>query len=628
MDYFQFGIEPLGKAWASRTINGRSILCGLLALSLVACNSSDGNGGNGDSGSDDDNGGNGGGSTLEAPVAPVLSFSPESIKSFSFDWDDVADETEYRLLENPDGMSVYNQVATITADSTSHDLDVFLPGRINASYILQACNSIGCSDSAPVYISGTLTEAVGYLKASNTGAGDRFGFSVALSGDGNTLAVGAYGEDSSAGGAYVFTRNGANWAQQALVKAANPDARDYFGYSLALSGNGDTLTVGAPFEDSGAEGSCAPSAVCDIAQSDDSSSSSGAAYVFIRNAGTWSQQAYVKATNTDTNDRFGHSIALADDGNTLAVSAHLENGSDNQINGKDTDNGATNSGAVYVLTRNGDDWSHQAYIKASNTDPLDEFGFSIALANDGDTLAVGAYREDSDTTGIGVGDEGDVVRGFDSGAVYVFTRDEGAWSQQAYIKASNTSEGDEFGYSVALSGDGNTLVAGAHKEQNNSTGIDGDQSTSFVRRDSGAVYVFTRSQTTWSQQAYVKASNTGAGDHFGYDVALSGNGNTLVVGAYSEGSDATGIGGDESNNLAGGSGAVYVFSRSGMNWSQQAYVKASNTETGDQFGSHVALASDGNTLAVGANGEDSMTTGVGGDQDDNSTSDSGAVYLY
>lgn len=240
MGFFQVGIESLGRAWAWRTIVGRSVLCGLLVLSLAACNSSDGNGDsgsnddNGDSGSNGDNGGNGGGSTLEAPVAPVLSFSPESIKSFSFDWDDVADETEYRLLENPDGMSVYNQVATITADSTSHDLDVFLPGRINASYILQACNSVGCSDSAPVYISGTLTEAVGYLKASNTGAGDRFGFSVALSGDGNTLAVGAYGEDSSAGAAYVFTRNGANWAQQALVKSANPDADDYFGYSLAL----------------------------------------------------------------------------------------------------------------------------------------------------------------------------------------------------------------------------------------------------------------------------------------------------------------------------------------------------------------------------------------------------------
>ncbi|HLG20045.1 MAG TPA: FG-GAP repeat protein [Bdellovibrionota bacterium] len=127
---------------------------------------------------------------------------------------------------------------------------------------------------------------------------------------------------------------------------------------------------------------------------------------------------------------------------------------------------------------------------------------------------------------------------------------------------------------------------------------------------------------------YFKASNASSDDYFGYSVALSQDGTTLAVGAYQEDSDATGINNDETNNLAFNSGAVYVFTRSGTGWSQQAYVKASNTADPDTFGFSVDLSSDGNTLAVGAPTEDSNATGIGGDQTNNSASASGAVYLY
>ena len=128
---------------------------------------------------------------------------------------------------------------------------------------------------------------------------------------------------------------------------------------------------------------------------------------------------------------------------------------------------------------------------------------------------------------------------------------------------------------------------------------------------------------------YVKASNTGAGDNFGFGVALSGDGNTLAVGAFREKSATTGV--DTTPNddgTANDSGAVYVFTRTGAVWSQQGYLKASNTDRGDWFGINVALSGDGNTLAVGAAGEDSAATGVGGDQADNTATDAGAVYLY
>ena len=148
--------------------------------------------------------------------------------------------------------------------------------------------------------------------------------------------------------------------------------------------------------------------------------------------------------------------------------------------------------------------------------------------------------------------------------------------QQAYLKASNTEAGDSFGYSVAISAD--TVVVATPWESSNAIGVNGD-GTNNSADSSGAAYVFIRSGTTWSQQAYLKASNTGAGDNFGSSVAISGD--TLVVGAPYEDSNATYTDGNGADNSALNSGAAYVFTRSGTAWSQQVYIKPSNTEAGD-----------------------------------------------
>ena len=199
-------------------------------------------------------------------------------------------------------------------------------------------------------------------------------------------------------------------------------------------------------------------------------------------------------------------------------------------------------------------------------------------------------------------------------------------SQQAYIKASNTGEGDRFGYSVAISGD--TLAVGTPYEDSNATGVnDEDGQSDDNAFDSGAVYVFTRTGDTWTQQAYIKASNTGAGDNFGYSVALSGD--TLAVGGPGEASNATGVNDPDGqlNGDAAFSGAVYVFTRTGDIWTQQAYIKASNTDENDLFGYSVALSGD--TLAVGATWEASNATGVNAPdgQLNGSALESGAVYI-
>ena len=462
-------------------------------------------------------------------------------------------------------------------------------------------------------------EQVAHVKASNTQSNDQFGWSVAMAGD--TLAVGTIFESSNAvgvdgdqtdntagnsGAVYVFRRTGANWAQEAYLKASNPDLNDQFGGSIALSG--DTLAVGAEYEGGNATG-------VNGDQTDNSASRSGAVYVFRRSGSTWAQEAYLKASNTDADDQFGASVALS--GDSLAVGAFFEDSNATGVNGDQAGNTASDSGAAYVFRRNGSTWAQEAYLKASNTDANDQFGISVALS--GDTVAVGAPFENSNATGVN-GDQADNTAGF-SGAVYVFERAGTIWTQKAYLKASNTDDIDLFGSSITLSVD--TLAVGAPFEDSNATGVDGVQ-TDNTASECGAVYVFRRSPTTWSQEAYLKASNADAGDRFGNAIGLSGD--VLAVGANTEDSDAAGVGGDQTNNSATQSGAAYVFRRTGDIWSQEAYLKASNAAATRLFGSSIAVSADG--LAVGAVLESSNSTGVNGDETNTSASASGAVYLF
>ena len=234
------------------------------------------------------------------------------------------------------------------------------------------------------------------------------------------------------------------------------------------------------------------------------------------------------------------------------------------------------AGAVYVFTSNN---TQQALLRAVNADPGDQFGFSVSLS--GDTLVVGA-----------VGEAGDNNLEANAGAVYVFTRSNGIWTQQAYLKAANADSGDQFGFSVALSED--TLVVGAV----------GEAGANNLEPDAGAVYVFTRSNGIWTQQALLRASNADAGDQFGV-VALSGN--TLVVGAVGEAG---------ANNLELDAGAVYVYIRNNGIWTQQVLLRASNADAGDLFG---LVELSGDTLAVGAIGEAG---------DNNLEPNAGAGYLF
>lgn len=573
----------------------------------------------------------------QPPAAATVTVTAD-LKQLTFSWAAVTDATHYRFYEDADGNSGFTQMgADITAGTLSVTLALaaHLQDFANALYMLEACNANGCTASNNVSTLNVMLDTIGYLKASNTESNDNFGIGngapgVALSADGTTIAVGAFAESSVAtgvggnqsdntaafsGAVYVFRFDGTTWSQQAYVKASNSEAVDAFGWAVALSADGNTLAVGSFGEDSAATGVGGD-------QNDNTTSGSGAVYVYGFDGMAWSQQAYIKASNTESADSFGQALALSDDGTTLAVSAVGEASNATGIGGNQMDNSADGSGAVYLFRFNGMTWAQQAYIKASNAEISDLFGDSVALSANGNVLAVGASAEASAAVGIG----GDQINNSASaaGAVYVFAFDGANWSQQAYVKASNTESGDSFGSTVALNASGNTLAVGAWLEQSNATGIDGSQLDNSAV-DAGAAYLFRFDGTLWSQQAYVKASNTDAVDNFGISVALDGSGNTLAVGAFGEGA---GVGGDQLDNMAPASGAVYVLRFEGTNWMQRGYVKASNPEADDAFGGVVALSDDGATLAVAAQTEDSNASGIGGDASNNLASDSGAVYVY
>ena len=475
-------------------------------------------------------------------------------------------------------------------------------------------NSIGVdADDAPLIdaqLDGPAADSSpGWVETAVTASNNGGNFShLALSGDGTTLVVGATGESSAAttingdqsdmsapftGAAYVFVRSGTAWIQQAYIKAFNGTSMNDFGWNVAISHDGNTIAVGAPFEPSGGY-------------------SSGAVYVYRRTAGTWAHQAFLKASNVEANDAFGQALALSADGTTIVVGAQQDDSASSTINSGESDNSSLQAGAAYVFALSGGVWAQQAYLKPSNMRTFALFGSAVDVSPNGNTVVVTSQYESSDATGVG-GNQAS-TNAFGSGAAYVFERSGTTWTQGAYIKASNTASQARFGHSVALSADVSTMVVGASQENGASIGINGDQSAQTASY-SGAAYVFVKSAGTWSQQAYLKASNTQAGDYFAEAVAISASGGRIIVGAGAEDSDATGLNGNQQSNLADSSGAAYVFQRSSTTWSQLLYVKATDTAERSSFGSSVghrdvAMTADGSIFAAGAAGAGQGRGGV------------------
>lgn len=427
-----------------------------------------------------------------------------------------------------------------------------------------------------------------HLQASDAAAGDVFGAAVALSRDGNTLAVGADLKSSgglleavpAAGSVYVYTRTPGGWREQARLLAPVPTSGSGFGHSLTLSDDGSRLAVGAPFEShtaARAGGSLA--------------GDQGVVYVFERNAGGWDQPARLLASSAASFDWFGISLSFNGAGDVLAVGAHRHDARDAQP-------ARTDIGAVYVFARTAAGWAEEGALTAAHSVDGAQLGKSVALSQDGQTLAAAAHA-----SGLG--------------AVHVFGRDGAFWRERAVVVAANATPRNPLGSQVALSADGTTLAVGASAPEG----------TEARLRSAGSAYVFVNEGGAWRQTARIRASNSRAGDAFGERLSLSADGRALAVSAVNESSAARGLGGEQGDASALAAGAVYVYSRQGLHWTQTDYVKSSRTRTGDQFGSALALSGDGRQLAVGARLEDGAWS-LRGWLLNERPQNSGGVHLY
>ena len=348
------------------------------------------------------------------------------------------------------------------------------------------------------------------LFAADGAADDRFGLAVDLEMD--TALIGALLDDddgSDSGAVYVFVSNGSDdWSQQAKLTSDDAQAGDLFGSSVAL--NADTAIIGARFED-------------------ENGNDAGAAYIFVRDGSSWSQQAKLTPDDADGGDRFGASVAVSGGRAVIGAWGDDDNGSD--------------SGAAYVFVHDGGgSWSQQAKLTANDGGAGDEFGFSVAMA--GGTVIVGASL-DSDN-------------GSDAGSAYVFVdAGNGTWDQQAKLEPADAADADRFGTSVGIAGD--LVVVGA--------------------RDAGAAYVFADDGVgNWTEQAKLTAADGEPADFFGGNVAIAGD--TVVIGANR----------DDDINL--NAGAVYIFVHDGVGgWSQQQKLTASDGAALDQFGRSIAMTS-------------------------------------
>jgi hypothetical protein len=343
----------------------------------------------------------------------------------------------------------------------------------------------GQSGSGNVFVrSGTRWVEQQHLIPDDPATGDQFGNAVAISGD--TIVVGSHADDddgNGSGSAYVFVRppvNGTTWTLQQKLTALDAEPQDEFGGSVSVSG--DTIVVGAVMDDAGG-----------IA--------AGAAYVFVRNGTSWSQQQKLTAIDTGVLDEFGTSVAVS--GETVVVGSQF----DDDMGGQ--------SGSAYVYVRDGSSWSHQQKLTASDGAFDDRFGRRVAIT--GETIVIGAQHDDD--------------AGSSSGSAYVFERSADRWSEKQKLTASDAAGSDQFGCSVSISGD--RILVGAF----------GNEDAPFS--NTGSAYLFVRDGALWDELQKLTASDAEGEDQLGLSVSISGD--VAVLGAPAD------------DDVGPASGAAYVF---------------------------------------------------------------------
>jgi hypothetical protein len=405
---------------------------------------------------------------------------------------------------------------------------------------------------------------------------DHFGYSVSISGD--FAIVGANQEDhnatggqfmDNAGAAYILRNISGTWTVVQKIVASDRAADDEFGTSVAISG--DYAIVGAPRKSTTIGFTVY--------------SNAGAAYIFQNTSGTWSQVNKVLASDREGSDEFGHSVAIS--GDYAIVGAPYE---DHSVTGT---NYQSNKGSAYIYKKGATIWTDEQKIVGTSASTNDNFGWSVGIS--GDYAIIGMPKD-----GL-AGPSGTLT---EAGSAFIFSKNtSGNWTQMQKIIASDEGAGDEFGNSVAISGD--YVIVGAMLEDHNATG-------GANLNDAGSAYIFERNGGTWTQMDKIVASDREVDDKFGVSVSISGD--YAIVGAYNEDHDQIG------GNYIYNSGSAYIFKNTSGNWAEANKIMSSDRAYGDLFGYSVAISGD--YAIAGAYLEDENATGG------NNLSGAGSIYIF
>ena len=510
-------------------------------------------------------------------TTPTFSTGPDA--SYTLASDGVTTTVISLLATDPEGFTInysaiadsdFNGLATVSQDSSVFTITPKSEANATTStgtLTFKATDGVNIASEISTFTltfgpdwSATPTETIlrnpvviagGYAYTS-----PEFAYGVSISTDGNYIAVGArqeFANSSSNGGAvYIYTRSGSTWTQQARLVGSTVSTDYRFGSSVSINSDGTYLLVGAATKNSGV----------------------GTAYVFTRSGSTWTQQAEIPSP-TATADLFGLRSAINSTGDLVAICAQNNPGAGAAY---------TQSGAVHVYSRSGSTWTLQQTLRASDENTYWRFGRSAKFNSDGTYIIIGAPMS---STGTG------------NGAAYIFTRSGSTWTQQAKITASDAEVDDYFGTSVSINSDATYAICGAEYEDTGGN-------------NAGAAYVFTRSGSTWTQQQKIVSSDIQGGDLFGGGVSMNSDASYVVVAAIGEDDDGT----------FSNPGAVYVFSRSGSTWTEVKKLTASDLQGNDLLGNNSAIdiSGDGKYVIAGTNGED----GGAGDP----LPGAGAAYIF
>jgi len=337
-----------------------------------------------------------------------------------------------------------------------------------------------------------------------------------------------------------------------ILTASDKAANDSFSLKLSLSSDGTRLVASSQ------------------AKTVSGISNAGAVYIFVNNAGTWVQEQIITEPIKATTNYFGTSVSITDDGSRVAIGSVYADVS-----------GTVDAGQVYVYSRSGSIWSLESTLSPADRIVSDYFGVSVALDGVGARLSIGSNAKDP----AGV---------VNAGQVYIYTRSGTVWTLEATLTASDKATGDQLGQCVYMSSDGSRIAATAY------------QAAVGGISQAGAVYIFIRTGTVWTQEAKLTASDKAANDWFGLILSSNASFDTLAIRVNTR----------AVNGLVN-AGAAYIFTRSGTTWIQEQILTASDKAANDYFGTNVSLSSDGTRLAVGAYNKTS-----------DNVSGSGKIYLF